>query len=387
MCKKCFHKKYRVSAENGNIVCTACQDCTTPTAANEVHSVSPGPSQVLQALSSTSGGVSRQSSHDKSNKKLRGAAKKSKAAKIIKEREAVGDTDLLIETSELSYDEGIYIRDRHQRCNKAKVLKKRLHQTALNLNRMCGYSVSINAQAPLPATGPRAAGLKMDLEDINGDKASKTSAKNHADNISPVKVNRGFMYLDKVEGNFVKKLTPSKHRLAEARRNTGSEVISPTSGRNLSLGGQSMVDTTEDSDEEYEDPGESNSSTLPDILEVPCSSPQPLPLPTLRAKPLKKLFVPPRPQSQMSSSYNYKGLNRTDSCKNIISSLFLEPGSTSKNSRKIPYSSSFPLNINGLGGSKRSKVDIKEIDLDKESAAVCGICLLEKKSQSDIAFR
>ena len=269
--------------------------------------MSPGPSQALQSFSSTSGGVSRQSSHDKSNKKLRGAAKKSKAAKIIKEREAVGDTDLLIETSELSYDVGIYIRDRHQRCNKAKVLKKRLHQTALNLNRMCGYSVSINAQAPLPATGPRAAGLKMDLEDINGDKASKTSAKNHADNISPVKVNRGFMYLDKVEGNFVKKLTRSKLRLAEARRNTGYEMTSPTSGR---LCRQSMVDTTEDSDEEYEDPGESNSSTLPDILEVPCSSPQPLPLPTLRAKPLKKLFVPPRPQSQMSSSYNYKGLNR-----------------------------------------------------------------------------
>merc|ERR1712179_458263 len=307
-------------------------------------------------------------SYDKSNKKLRGAAKKSKAAKIIKEREAVGDTDLLIDTSELSYDEGVYIRDRHQRCNKAKILKKSLHQTALDINRMCGYSVNINAQAPLPATGPRAAGLNIDLEDINGEKASETTAPNQANDISPVKVNRGTLYLEKVEGNFLRKLTPSKHRLALARRNTGNDLISPTSCSNLSHG-QSPVDLTDLSGEECDDPPGETSS--PVLLEGPSSFPPPLPsLKTKSLKPLKPTFVPPPPKLQLLSSYNYK-----------------VPGSASKNSRKIPLSPSFPLHINGLGGSKRSSLEMKNIDLDKESAAVCGICFQEKKSQADIAFR
>ena len=163
------------------IVCVQCHDCTRPSSANEIVSVSPGPRQLLQ-LGSDDDGIERQSSFDKSKKKLKGAAKKSKISKIMKERAQVNDNDELIATDELkSSSEGVYIKDRILRCNKARILKKKIQKAVLELNRCCGYSADIHIQAPLPITGPRAAGLVLDLPDLNGEKAlgSKIDLKKH----------------------------------------------------------------------------------------------------------------------------------------------------------------------------------------------------------------
>ena len=94
------------------IVCVQCHDCTRPSSANEIVSVSPGPRQLLQ-LGSDDDGIERQSSFDKSKKKLKGAAKKSKVSKIMKERAQVNNSDELIDTDELkSSSEGVFIKDR-----------------------------------------------------------------------------------------------------------------------------------------------------------------------------------------------------------------------------------------------------------------------------------
>ena len=76
------------------------------------------------------------------------------------------------------------------RCNKARILKKKIQKAVLELNRCCGYSANIHIQAPLPITGPRAAGLVLDLPDLNGEKAlgSKIDLKKTTDESVKVKV-------------------------------------------------------------------------------------------------------------------------------------------------------------------------------------------------------
>lgn len=350
-CKKCNNPEYKVTPQSGQICCVQCNHCTKPTSLNEHVTVSPVPRQFLELSSDDEGddGIERQSSYDKPKKKLRGAAKKSKVSRIMKEREQVGDSDDLIDTNELkSSAEGLYIHDRVLRCKKARVLKKKIQQAVLDLNRSCGYGVHIEIQAPLPDTGPRAAGFVLDLKDKNGEKVvgSKKNVEKSSSDKSVVKVNRGIMFLSRVEGNYVKKLTPTKQRQSESRRNSGTNMFSPTNS-DISL-------VTNIGDENPCDDTSSDSPTLLDNLDSPSSSlatfgsepfSQQSPKPTLPV-PLKPVFKPP----------------------------------------KIPYSATFPLKINGLGSS-RQKLDIHNLDLNKQSEAFCGICLQEKKSASDKAFR
>ena len=299
-CSRCSCTKYRL-AENGHVICLKCQDNTVATSANEVVSVSPGPSQMLQKSSVK---IVRQSSYDKSTVKLKGAAKKSKASKILKNREEFGNSDELIETSELTYNTGVYIQNRVHRSKKASVLKKKIHQAALDLKRVCGYSVRIEIQAPLPSSGPRAEGLSLDFEDVNGDKALITCTENRAQDVSPVKVNRGTMFLKSVEGNYVKKLTPTKLRLSENRRNSGIDLISPTSSSTLSLG-QSVVDN------EPSSPTLSDRSDCNDSLAMRCPDVTPVLKDTKQLKPFfvtpssnPKLLKPVANYSSVTGSYN-----------------------------------------------------------------------------------
>ena len=221
-CEKCFCTKYLL-AETGHVSCINCQNKSKPTCANKVVSVSPGPNQSLE---NSSVGIKRQSSTDKTRKLLRGAAKRSKASMIMKHREEIGDPENLIDTNDLKYTEGVYIQDRVLRSKKARVLKAKIEQAALSLKRQCGYR------------------LTMDLKDINGEHAvQSTCSLSHAeDSVPAVKVNRGTMFLKCVEGNYEKKLTPTKQRLAEIRRNSGVDMASPTSS-SLS---QSLVDYSDD---------------------------------------------------------------------------------------------------------------------------------------------
>ena len=145
----------------------SCLYCTVATPANESYSVSPGPKNSM-IVEEEPGVLDRQSSYDKVQKKLRGAAKKSKVSKILKDRVSLGDDDELIDTNELkSSSEGVLIADTQVRSNKARNLKKRIQNAALELNRCCGYSVLISAQAPLPVKGPRGGGLVLNLVDKN----------------------------------------------------------------------------------------------------------------------------------------------------------------------------------------------------------------------------
>ena len=124
--------------------------------------------------------MDRQSSYDKVKKNLRGAAKQSKVSKILKDRAGLGDDDDLIDTNELkSSSEGAFIVNSHLRSNKARTLKKRIQNAAVELNRCCGYSVMINAQAPLPVKGPRGGGLSLDLVDKNGGRAPSGCLEKH----------------------------------------------------------------------------------------------------------------------------------------------------------------------------------------------------------------
>jgi len=53
----------------------------------------------------------------------------------------------------------------------------------------------------------------------------------------------------------------------------------------------------------------------------------------------------------------------------------------------VPYSPTFPININGLE-PKRQKMDLmNSVTLNKKSEAICGICNQEKKSVTDIGYR
>ena len=138
-CLKCNHPRYKITESGLYIICVNCKNCTEATKANEGVSISPGPNKSLNANESSDDSIERQTSYDKSKKKLRGAAKKSKVSKIMKERADVGDEDDLIDMNELtSTSEGMYIENRNIRSNKARNLKKKLSNLALELNRSCG---------------------------------------------------------------------------------------------------------------------------------------------------------------------------------------------------------------------------------------------------------
>ena len=299
-CEKCFCTKYLL-AETGHVSCINCQNKSKPTCANEVVSVSPGPNQSLE---NSSVGFKRQSSTDKTRKLLRGAAKRSKASMILKHREEIGDPENLIDTNDLKYTEGVYIQDRVLRSKKARVLKAKIEQAAFSLKRQCGYSVKIDIQAPLPSSGPRADGLTMDLKDINGEHAvQSTCSLSHAeDSVPAVKVNRGTMFLKCVEGNYEKKLTPTKQRLAEIRRNSGVDMASPTSS-SLS---QSLVDYSDDKPE----------PSSPTLLDEINSSSSSLESSKANDKPSRPMFVPPPSTSKPKFQF------KTSSCSKVFKGMY-----------------------------------------------------------------
>ena len=53
----------------------------------------------------------------------------------------------------------------------------------------------------------------------------------------------------------------------------------------------------------------------------------------------------------------------------------------------IPFATSYPLKINGLGEKKNYSEKALQLDLHNVSSAVCGLCSEEKRSRFDRAFR
>ena len=282
ICPKCDQVQFRVSESGDRISCVNCNHESNATRANEGFSVSPGPNKSLN-LDNSEDLIERQVSYDKSKKKLKGAAMKAKVNKILKERANDGDEGELIDTEELkSESEGTYIKDTNIRSNKARRLKAQIRKAALDLQRCCGYGVRINIEAPVPTSGPRGGGLTLDLEDKNGESAPTGCKKIHVVNVTKTVsnqiVNRGTSFFNSVQGNYVKKLTPTKLRLSEQRRHSGANMISPTSTSNLN---QSSMSQQSDYDSYEDDTAVSNSSPLPEIqFPVIGSQSTPMPQPT-----------------------------------------------------------------------------------------------------------
>jgi hypothetical protein len=104
-------------------------------------------------------------------------------------------------------------------------LKETIRLKSLALQRECGYAVRVNILGPKPEFGVRGVGLTLNLADKNGDYAPTGCSKFHVKNVSQEKstVNRGTTFLKGVQGNYEKKLIPTK----AIPKQTKPQAISP----------------------------------------------------------------------------------------------------------------------------------------------------------------
>ena len=231
ICPKCDHFKFKVTS-TGSIICIQCGNEVNASQKNELVTVSPGPTSRLQLESeSDESDLEKQSSFDKKSKKLKGIALKNKIKQIKKQRESFGDEEELIDTEHLKSSlTGVYIENTKNRSKKPVKLKETIRLKSLALQRECGYAVRVNILGPKPEFGVRGVGLTLNLADKNGDYAPTGCSKFHVKNVSQEKstVNRGTMFLKGVQGNYEKKLTPTRKRMTNERRTCGVDMISPT---------------------------------------------------------------------------------------------------------------------------------------------------------------
>lgn len=233
ICPKCNFVKFRVTS-TGSIICIKCGNEVNASQKNELVTVSPGPTSRIQIESeSDESDLEKQSSYDKSRKKLKGAALQNKIKQIKKQRESFGDEEEedLIDTEDLKSNlTGVYIENTKSRSKKAVKLKEAIRLKSLALQRECGYAVRINILGPKPEFGVRGVGLTLNLADKNGDYAPTGCSKFHVKNVRGEKatVNRGTMFLESVQGNYEKKLTPTKKRMINDRNTSGLDMVSPT---------------------------------------------------------------------------------------------------------------------------------------------------------------
>ena len=416
VCPDCHYAKYRIQGDR--VICLGCGGQSVID--ESVNSVSMSPVKSSGDEQSDTDEIEKQHSYDKKRKKLRGCAFKSKKEKLEKNLEDIDGG--LIDMEEFKSNPGSFIANSKHRSKKAGDLKSRVHRDLLSLNRECGYSVNLNCFAPVPKCGKRGESLSLYMSDCDGRlpkcvckpyKVVGCSCKAKQLMNVGIQLEKCPDFSSSVPQN-AKVLTPLNTRRLVARKTSGLNVISPISGQNLGQSVQnqqvevqpqiSQSDTIDLLNSSTRDPPSLNPHVSPhspgevhdldhDLhVAVTEQSPQAaIPGPSNSKHPHSSWSQPvshhlhtaskdTRPQNQQL---------QTPKTKNMPGFTPPTIENLPKSSRiQIPFSQTFPLQINGLAKKKGSFL-VKDFQFspDKISAAVCGVCSVEKRAELDPAFR
>ena len=220
VCTTCGLDQYLVIGNN--VMCSVCSSSQSVDKSVEILTISPSKSGESD---SSEDELNRQTSVNKQRVPLRGAAKKSKKAKLERENLDTNDNNLK------SRGSSIYIDNVQTRQKRAGRLRSQIESRVNNLNRQCGFSALVILRSPQPKSGPRAKGLEMSLKDKNGISPPTVCNGDCGTSGGGTRtVNRGAQFYFGVKNSQDPTLTPTDTRTRLAREVEGENILSPTGG-------------------------------------------------------------------------------------------------------------------------------------------------------------